>query len=273
MTKITSEECAAYSPVVPRSWNSRIRCPEINSGQNMSSDPLPSRFAGFSPSDCPPYVFADNEALPNQIDSGVKWTTAGHESSCLWLSLWSAMTSRKNLGTKTAQDLRASSTPPGTSGGESGIVFAEANTGNPLRGDFERMARRRFQDPKPRRRGDWWTIQVRQDVFIDGELKRSNRRVRLAPATMLEREVRKVAAEYLRPLNQEMQNIGSATNFAHYVEHTYLAVVMPLFAKSTRDRSTGILENYLLPTFGGLSLRDLTRCQSRDIFPTWQHPS
>jgi integrase len=168
------------------------------------------------------------------------------------------MTSRKNLGTKTAQDLRASSTPPGTSGGESGIVFAEANTGNPLRGDFERMARRRFQDPKPRRRGDWWTIQVRQDVFIDGELKRSNRRVRLAPATMLEREVRKVAAEYLMPLNQEMQNIGSATNFAHYVEHTYLAVVMPLFAKSTRDRSTGILENYLLPTFGGLSLRDLT---------------
>jgi hypothetical protein len=75
------------------------------------------------------------------------------------------------------------------------------------------MARRRFQDPKPRRRGDWWTIQVRQDVFVDGKLRRSNRRVRLAPATMLEREVRKVAAEYLRPLNQEMQNIGSATRF------------------------------------------------------------
>jgi len=71
------------------------------------------------------------------------------------------MTSRTNLGTKTAQDSRASSIKPGTSGGESGIVFAEANTGNPLRGDFERMARRRFQDPKPRRRGDWWTIQVR----------------------------------------------------------------------------------------------------------------
>ena len=59
------------------------------------------------------------------------------------------------------------------------IVSAEANTGNPLRGDFERMARRRFQDPKPRRRGDWWTIQVRQDVFVDGKLRRSNRRVRL----------------------------------------------------------------------------------------------
>jgi integrase len=143
-------------------------------------------------------------------------------------------------------------------GGSRDIVFAEANTGNPLKGDFERMTRRRFQDPKPRCRGDWWTIQVRQDVFVNGKLKRSNKRVRLAPATMPERQVRKVAAEYLRPLNHGMQNIGSATNFAHYVEHTYLAVMMPLFAKSTRDRSKGILDNYLLPTFGGLLLRDLT---------------
>ena len=139
-----------------------------------------------------------------------------------------------------------------------GILLAEANTGNPLKEDFERMARRRFQDPKPRRRGNWWTIQVRQDVFVDGKLQRSNKRVRLAPVAMTEREVRKVAAEYLRPLNQELQSVGSATNFAHYVERTYLTVVMPLFAKSTRDRSEGILENYLLPTFGGLALRDLS---------------
>jgi integrase len=138
------------------------------------------------------------------------------------------------------------------------IVSVEANTAIPLKGDFERMARRRFQDPKPRRRGNWWTIQVRQDVFVDGKLQRSNKRVRLAPVVMTEREVRKVAAEYLRPLNQELQSIGSATNFAHYVERTYLTVVMPLFAKSTRDRSEGILENYLLPTFGELALRDLS---------------
>ena len=138
------------------------------------------------------------------------------------------------------------------------ILLAEANTGNPLKGEFERMARRRFQNPKPRRRGKWWTIQVRQDVFVDGKLQRSNKRVRLAPVAMSEREVRKVAAEYLRPLNHELQSIGSATNFAHYVERTYLTVVMPLFAKSTRDRSEGILENYLLPTFGGLALRELS---------------
>ena len=143
-------------------------------------------------------------------------------------------------------------------GGGRDIVSTEANTGNPLRGDFERMSRRRFQDPKPKRRGDWWTIQVRQDVFVNGKPKRSNKRVRLAPVTMPEREVRKIAAEYLRPLNQETQSIGSATNFTHYVQQTYMPVVMPLMARSTRDRSEGVLENYLLPTFGGLSLRDLT---------------
>ena len=146
------------------------------------------------------------------------------------------------------------------------IVLAEANTGNPLRGDFERMARRRFQDPTPRRRGDWWTIQVRQDVSVDGKTKRSNKRVRLAPATMTEREVRKIAAEYLRPMNQAMQGLGSATTFAHYVEHTFMPVVMPLFAKSTRDRYVGILENYLLPTFGRLSLRDVTALSVQRYF-------
>src|SRR5437870_13221390 len=111
-----------------------------------------------------------------------------------------------------------------------GIVSAEANTGNPLRGEFERMARRRFQDPKPRRRGDWWTIQVRQDVVVNGKLKRSNKRVRLGPARMAEREVRKVAAEYLRRLKQGIGGSGSAVSFAKYVEQEYKPVVMPRLA-------------------------------------------
>ena len=128
------------------------------------------------------------------------------------------------------------------------------------------MARRRFQFPTPRRRGGWWTIQVRQDVFVGGKLKRTNRRVRLGPAEMREREVRKIAAEYLRPMNQELQSTGSATNFTHYVEQTFLPVVMPLFAKSTRDRYKGVLNNYLLPAFGELTLRDLTPLSIQKYF-------
>jgi hypothetical protein len=45
--------------------------------------------------------------------------------------------------------------------------------------------------------------------------------MRIAPATVPEREARKIAAEYLRPQNQGLELIRSATNFSEYVENTY----------------------------------------------------
>ena len=108
------------------------------------------------------------------------------------------------------------------------------------------------------RRGHWWTLLVWKDHFVGAERKRKRERVRLAPSTMSEREVLKIAAEHLRPLNQGLESIGSATNFNHYIETVYLPVVMPLMAKSTQGRSQGVLNNYLSPTFGKLCLRDLT---------------
>jgi hypothetical protein len=98
------------------------------------------------------------------------------------------------------------------------------------KGDFEAMARRRFQDPKPKRRGKWWTLQVRRDEFVGGQLVRKKTRVRIAPAAVSEREPRKIAAEYLRPQNQGLELIGSATNFSEYVENTYKPIIMPLMA-------------------------------------------
>jgi integrase len=136
-------------------------------------------------------------------------------------------------------------------------VSGEASTGVPLKGDFERMARRRFQDPKPTKRGNWWTLLVWRDQFEAGERKRKRERVKLAPATMPEREIRKVAAEYLRPLNQGLESIGSAINFREYVETTYNPVVMPSMATTTQERYKGIIENYLYPAFEKLCLRDL----------------
>jgi len=120
------------------------------------------------------------------------------------------------------------------------------------------MARRRYQDPKPTRRGAWWTLLVWQDDFTGGKYSRKRKRIKLAPATMSEREVRKVAAEYVRPINQGLESIGSATNFTHYIETTYKPIVLPLMASSTQDRSTGVIKNYLLPAFGGKCLRELT---------------
>src|SRR6267142_3836076 len=97
-----------------------------------------------------------------------------------------------------------------SSTGDRAIFAPEANDGRPSKGDFEKMARRRFQDPKPTRRGSWWTLLVWEDRFEQGTCTRKRKRVNLAPATMSEREARKVAAEFLRPMNQGLESIGSA---------------------------------------------------------------
>jgi integrase len=139
-----------------------------------------------------------------------------------------------------------------------GIVLDETNFGEPSKGEFEKMARRRFQDPKPKREGKWWYVLCWQDEFVNGRRGRKRKRVKLAPATMPEREVKKIAAEHLRPLNQGLVNIGSATKFEDYVESVYKPVVLPTMAKSTQDRTMSVYKNYLQPAFSETCLRDIT---------------
>src|SRR5258706_2521561 len=54
----------------------------------------------------------------------------------------------------------------------------------PLGGGFERMARRRYQKPAPKKRGEQWTILVREDVVINGQRTRRVKRIVLGPATL-----------------------------------------------------------------------------------------
>lgn len=120
------------------------------------------------------------------------------------------------------------------------------------------MARRRFQDPRPKRLGKWWYLLCWQDEFIDGRRIRKRKRLKLAPATMPEREVQKIAAESLRPMNQGLVTVGSATKFEDYVENVYRPTVLPLLSKTTQDRYANVIKVHLMPTFGQLCLRDLT---------------
>jgi integrase len=137
-------------------------------------------------------------------------------------------------------------------------LLAEAYPGEPSRGAFEAMARRRFQDPKPQRLGKWWYLLVWQDVFENGRSLRRRKRIKLAPATMPEREVRKIAAETLRPLNQGLLTVGSAVTFGGYFEQVYKGTQLQLMAKSTRDRSLNVVKNHLIPVFEDLALREMT---------------
>jgi integrase len=75
---------------------------------------------------------------------------------------------------------------------------------------------------------------------------------------MGEREVKKIAAEYLRPMNQGLITVGSATNFDQFVDNVYTPVKLSKMASSTQSRYQGVIDNYLKPQFGGLCLRDIT---------------
>ena len=79
----------------------------------------------------------------------------------------------------------------------------------------------------------------------------------MAPATLAEREARKVAAEMLRPMNQGLELIGSATEFRAYVDGVYRGTVLPLLASTTQTVYLWVLDKYLIPTFGDRMLRDL----------------
>ncbi len=120
------------------------------------------------------------------------------------------------------------------------------------------MARRRFQDPEPELAGNWWQIRVYQDEYSNGRRIRKRKRIRLAPASMPVREVQKLKAEYLRPLNQGLITAGSATTFESFVRSVYAMTELPLMASSTQSRYQGIIEHYLIPTYGTVCLRHLT---------------
>jgi integrase len=141
--------------------------------------------------------------------------------------------------------------------GQRDIVGA-ASFDRPSTEDFNAMARRRFQDPDLELVGKWWQIRIYQDEYSNGRRIRRRKRIRLAPASMPVREVRKLKAEYLRPLNQGLISEGSATTFETYVSNIFTTTEIPLLASSTRSRTEGIIDNYLIPEFGSLCLRQLT---------------
>jgi integrase len=147
-----------------------------------------------------------------------------------------------------------------------GIVAAKANPTGQLSEDTEKMARRRFQNPKPKRLGKWWYLLLWQDESLAGKRIRKRKRIRLAPATMPEREVKKIAAEFLRPLNQGLAPIGAAVGFEEYVEAVYKSTLLPLMAKSTQARYISVIKNYLNPAFGSKCMRDLTPLTLQQFF-------
>jgi integrase len=139
--------------------------------------------------------------------------------------------------------------------GSPATIRGEANSLGRLREDFEAMAKRRYQDPKPKREGNFWYLLTWEDR-PGGTRKR--KREKLAPASMPAREVQRIADERLRPLNQGLISVGSAVNFKEYMQSTYIPTELPLLATTTQDSYQGVIAKYLEPSFNQFCLRDLT---------------
>jgi len=149
-----------------------------------------------------------------------------------------------------------------TRGEGHGIVSAEANTGNPLKGDFERMARRRFQRGSVFLRGtreQVWVGRWREDVIEpSGKLVRVRKTEVLG--TKRDLPTKKLA---LRELGLRLAPINSGTyralraatfaEFAHLWKHSVLTQHKP----STQSAVKSNLKNWLVPYFGDYAMKDI----------------
>jgi len=149
------------------------------------------------------------------------------------------------------------------------------NEPSPQGGGYEKMARRRYQKPRPQKRGNQWTILVREDVIEHGQRERKVRRVPLGPSTLTRAETERLRDDYLATINQTNVGIGGAILFRDFAR-IYERDVLPTLATTTSDRSKSVLKNHLNPEFGDRMLRELTvevlqgyfaRLQARDPEP------
>lgn len=127
------------------------------------------------------------------------------------------------------------------------------------------MARRRYQKPTPARRGNQWSILIREDVSQDGRRIRKVKRVPLAPVTANKREAERLRDEYLEGINQAHVGIGGACLFRDFTQ-IYDRDVLSGLASTTRERSQSVLKNHLIPEFGPLMLREITLERAQGYF-------
>jgi integrase len=145
------------------------------------------------------------------------------------------------------------------------IVSAEANTGNPLKGDLERMARRRYQKGQLFQKGKKqkvWVGRWREDVIrADGSRSRLRRSEVLGtlkqyPTRRLaERALeRRLSETEINSLNYKPRPTASFREFAMKWQQDVLSQLKP----STRSADKSRILKHLIPEFGEVCMKDLT---------------
>jgi len=131
-------------------------------------------------------------------------------------------------------------------------------------GDWQELARKRYQKGSIRKRGtrnpvwelQWWADEIRPD----GSLGRKRESSILGfVSSMNKRQAMKVADEFLRPLNLGKITPFSTIVFRDFLEKHFVPNVLPTLKTSTRKRYLSTIKIHLLPAFGDQRLCDLQR--------------
>jgi len=133
-------------------------------------------------------------------------------------------------------------------------------------GDWQKLARRRYQKGSIRKRGTRnpvWELQFWADeIQPNGSLGRKRESVILGfVADMNKRQAMKIADEHLRPLNLGKLTPFATILFREFIEKHFIPNAFPTLKTSTRKRYQYTIKNHLLPAFGDLRLCDLQRVE------------
>lgn len=140
-----------------------------------------------------------------------------------------------------------------------GRVVAGTSSGLLSLEEQQAMEDRRFQNPEPEKHGNKWRIRVYRDVIVEGRVERKQVHEVLGPATLPYRVVAKRAQALLAEVNQGKKvKANAATLFRDYANLTYLPAEIPVLAKCSQERYSGVLNNYLIPTFGEKTLGEIS---------------
>jgi hypothetical protein len=144
------------------------------------------------------------------------------------------------------------------------IVSPEANTGNPLRGDFERMARRRYQKGQLFLKGKKkvWVARWREDTVCPDGTRRRLRRSEVLGALkdyptrrLAERALEQRLSEAkVNSLDYQPRPTATFREFATKWRKDVLSQLKP----STRSADTSRIKKHLIPELGETSMKDVT---------------
>jgi len=127
------------------------------------------------------------------------------------------------------------------------------------------MARRRFQHGSLFRRGRrnkvwvgrWWE----EIINPDGSIGRTRRAEVLGTVAELPSRscAKEILSKRLNPINSGTQRPQSTRSYSDFITKDWMPVVLPTLKYATQKHYRYILDNHLLPTFGGTRFTDIKR--------------